>query len=37
MSPTDNTSSTINISGFTFIAHENASLANIPDEYVFTG
>ena len=37
ISPTDNTSSTINISGLTFIAHANASLANIPDEYVFTG
>ncbi|MNE69741.1 hypothetical protein D3C80_1654850 [compost metagenome] len=37
MSPTLSASSTINKSGDECTAIENASLANIPDEYVFTG
>ena len=37
MSPTDNISSTINISGFTTVAIEKASLAVIPDEKFLTG
>ena len=36
-SPTLRTSSTINTSGSTCAATENPSLANIPEEYRFTG
>ena len=37
MSPTDKISSTINISGFTTVAIEKASLAVIPEEKFLTG
>ena len=37
MSPTDNTSSTIKMSGFTFMAQTKAKRANIQEKYVFTG